>query len=751
MAKKEVHLRDYLAVIRKNDFLILLSFLVILGTALIVGLRIPKAYEASALILVYPNGNFNVPSDNLFQSMLSGGVNRTEMETINRRLITESLLQSVTGSLEQNKIRGVEYLPSIDVLKRRIRTEIVPDTRFINVSIRMKEQEGGERNAAIFINKLVEMLQNVLDEEQNSEAQFRMSVIEKELDDLKANLSEQEQRLLAFMKQYGIPNLWYEQLSQKLAERRDIVERREQTYVALSSSELELDKLQKELENYPSLIEYSRTISDNPLWIKHITALDDIDVKIADTKSRLGPESPDLKGLEAQRRERESKLQNLIDKTTSSITQALSPTHLSLLEGKITAEINHIRSKNRLQRCDARLEKIDGELAQLISSVPEKQFKFDQLTNEIASLYKINSELYKQKIEAQMLMGRFGDGSPNLKNHPFTSFKGRPKGGISVVDKAHPQKVPVSPRLSFIAVVASIVGISVGLAAAFMLDYFDNRYHSPEDVKNDLDLPLLGLIPIKSERLDQIKRNRTLFRPILRKLRESEVDLTLALPVEDNPKSQVAESYRALATNIGFACHGMSNQAMMITSSNSCNRKSYNVANLGIAMAQAKGPVIIIDCNLKHPIQHKIFGISEDEFNMQPLESERERSTNLVGLYNLLIDDVQIDEAIQNTRVLNLDLIASGYVPPNPSGLFNSPKITEIIEQLKSFYNVIICDGPPVLQMSDGLVLASKLDGMILVVDLEQISKEVLRRTKEQLNQSGVNLLGVICNGEDYI
>ena len=744
MAQKEVHLRDYLAVIHKHDFLVFLSFLIILGSALIVGLHIPKTYEASALILVYPNTNFKSPSDNLFQSMFSGGTNRVEMETINRRLFTESLLQSVIESFEQHKVKGVEYLPSVGVLKRRIHAGIVPDTRFINVSLRMKEQEGGERNAAIFINKLVEMLQNVLDEEQNSEAQLRMSVIKKELDDLKASLSEQEQKLLAFMRQYGIPNLWYERLSQKLMERKDVAEQREQAYIAFSNSELELAKIHEELENYPELIEYSRTMSDNPLWIKQLTDLDDIDVKIADTKARLGPESPDLKGLEAQKRERESRLQNLINKTTYSVTHTLSPTHLSLLESKITAEINHLRYKNTLQRRDARLEKIDGEFAQLVSSIPEKQFTFDQLTKEIESLYGISRELYKQKIEAQMLIGRSEYDGSNLSN--------RPKGGISVVDKAHPQKIPVSPRIPFIAAIAMIVGISVGLAIAFMLDYFDNTYHNPEDVKNDLDIPLLGSIPIKPEGHNKVKQNRGLFRPVLRTLGESEIS-HVALPVEDEPTSQIAESYRTLATNIGFACHGMNHQAIMITGSYSDDSKSYVVANLGIAIAQAKGAVIIIDCNLKRPIQHKIFSLS-DEFT-QSSESERDRATDLVGLdtqanrpeglYDLLTDNITIDEAIQNTRVLNLDLIASGPVPLNPSGLLNSPKITEIIEHLKSSYNVVICDGPPVLQMSDGLVLASKLNGTILVVDLEKTSKDILRHTKEQLYQSGVDLLGLIC------
>jgi len=726
MAQKEVHLRDYLAVIQKHDFFVFFSFLVILGSALIVGLNIPKTYEASTLILVYPNANLNVPSDNLFQSMFSGGANLTEMATINRRLSSESLLQSVMENLENNQVKGVEYLPSIGLLKHRIRAETLPDTRFINVSIRMKEHEGGERNAAIFVNKLVGMLQNVLDEEQNSEAQLRMSVIEKELDVLQASLLEQEQKLLNFMRQYGLPNLWYEQLTQKLEERRNVVDLREQSYVSLSNSELELNKLNEEIKNYPAIVEYSRTISDNPLWIKQFTDLDDIDVKIADTNARLGPDSPDLKGLEAQKHKRESILQNLSDKTTSSITQTLSPTHLSLIESKIATEINYLRSGNMLKRCDARLEKTDEELVQLLSSIPETQFKFDQLTKEIAYLYDINRELYKQKIEAKMLLREPEYENPNLTN--------RPKGGISVIDKAQSQKVPVSPKLFFIAAIAAIVGVSVGLAVAFMFDYFDNTYHSPEEVKGNLDIPLLGSIPIRSKEHNKIML-----------LGRSKSDFKMMLTVEDEPTSQVAESYRALATNIGFACHGMNKSAIMITGGDSSQSKSYTVANLGIAMAQAKEPTIIIDCNLRHPIQHKIFGLSEEGFITPSPESEQNRMTNFVGLYHLLVNEVSIDEAIRNTRVSNLDLITSGRVVPNPSGLINSPNMTEIIERLKSSYNMIICDVPPILQMSDGLVLASHLDATVLFVDLEQTSKDALRHMKDQLNQSGVNLLGLIC------
>jgi len=153
------------------------------------------------------------------------------------------------------------------------------------------------------------------------------------------------------------------------------------------------------------------------------------------------------------------------------------------------------------------------------------------------------------------------------------------------------------------------------------------------------------------------------------------------------------------------------------------------VSNLAVALAQVKGRIVVVDCDLRNPMQHEIFGLNAD-----------------VGLSNLLAGSVQLEEAIQNTESPNVDLISAGPVPPNPSALLTLPKMNEIIDQLKSSYNLIICDAPPVLFALDSLMLTSKVDGVILVADLNQTSRDTLRRAKEQLSQTGVALHGLICN-----
>jgi len=142
-----------------------------------------------------------------------------------------------------------------------------------------------------------------------------------------------------------------------------------------------------------------------------------------------------------------------------------------------------------------------------------------------------------------------------------------------------------------------------------------------------------------------------------------------------------------------------------------------------------KGQIVVVDCDLRNPMQHEIFGLNRE-----------------FGLSNLLVGSHQLEEAIQNTETPNVHLVSAGPASPNPSALLTLPKMNEIIEQLKSSYNLIICDAPSVLFALDSLMLTSKMDGVILVADLKQTSRDTLRRAKEQLSQVEVALHGLICN-----
>ena len=161
MPQQEEHLRDYLQLIRKHNFTICLSVLLVLGTALIISLRLPKTYAASTLmLLVQPSATSSLPSANLFQNVLSGGVDRREMETISTRFSTESMLNTALENLEENgHVGAVSLFPPIGKLKQMLKAQVSPDSDYIKLSLALTEAEGGERNAALLVNQLASDMQ----------------------------------------------------------------------------------------------------------------------------------------------------------------------------------------------------------------------------------------------------------------------------------------------------------------------------------------------------------------------------------------------------------------------------------------------------------------------------------------------------------------------------------------------------------------------------------------------------------------
>ena len=185
MPQREVHLRDYLAALRKYDFIICLSFLLLLGTALVVSLRLPKTYVASTLLLFdQPTSSPPVSSANVVQNVLSGGVDRSEMETIGQRFLSESMLASAVEGLEDSEIGGVHYLPSIGKLRRNLKSKSRPDSQYIELSLSLSEGEGGERNAALLTNQLTSEMQALRSQKETANVAHRLQLLNEKWEEL---------------------------------------------------------------------------------------------------------------------------------------------------------------------------------------------------------------------------------------------------------------------------------------------------------------------------------------------------------------------------------------------------------------------------------------------------------------------------------------------------------------------------------------------------------------------------------------
>jgi protein-tyrosine kinase len=201
------------------------------------------------------------------------------------------------------------------------------------------------------------------------------------------------------------------------------------------------------------------------------------------------------------------------------------------------------------------------------------------------------------------------------------------------------------------------------------------------------------------------------------------------LITHERPKALVSEAYRTLRTNLGFTEIDQKYRSILLSSPNPMDGKSWTIANLAVVLAQAGHKVILVDCDLRKPMQHEIFKLP-----------------NQRGVTNCLMQNLEIAEVAQATAVENLNLLSSGPIPPNPAEILNSESTRALWGRLQEEYDYILVDGPPVLAVADASILAGQVDGVILVLWSGHSRIDAARQAKEQLSRAGANLIGVLLN-----
>ena len=200
------------------------------------------------------------------------------------------------------------------------------------------------------------------------------------------------------------------------------------------------------------------------------------------------------------------------------------------------------------------------------------------------------------------------------------------------------------------------------------------------------------------------------------------------LIVHEQPKSPIAEAYRTLRTNIQYAKVDGELKVLLFTSAGPGEGKSTVAANTAIALAQAGQKVILVDCDLRKPVQHHVFHL------------------NKKGLTNCLVGESPAVDLLQNTEVENLRVLTSGPIPPNPAELLGSSRMGQALDALKQAADFVVLDCPPVIAVTDASVLSRRADGVVLVLDADQVRPEMAKKAKELLENAQANILGTILN-----
>ncbi len=349
---------------------------------------------------------------------------------------------------------------------------------------------------------------------------------------------------------------------------------------------------------------------------------------------------------------------------------------------KLEAELSGLRNRGR--EISAAIDRTTEDF----SDYPEKMRTLSQLELGASAAEEVFRSLQDQKY--QIAIAEAMTVSP-----------------LQFVEPAVRPERPVFPKMLPNLVVGFGLGILFGLGLVAAVEYVDDSIKSPEELRAFWDLPLLGLVP-----------------------RFKVVGEQTGLIDERSPTDPVVESYRTLRSAIAFSTLDSKAKMLLVTSSLPEEGKSTLSTNLAISYAQDGKRVLVVDCDLRRPRQHRFWlGMSND-----------------VGLTSLLLGQTEAKDAIKHTRVEGFDLLTSGPVPPNPGRLVESLKLRQLLLELSKSYDLVIVDTPPVLVVSDAMIISRLVDHTVLVVEASGTTKRVLAEVREQLRSGGLEPLGIVFN-----
>jgi capsular exopolysaccharide synthesis family protein len=278
-----------------------------------------------------------------------------------------------------------------------------------------------------------------------------------------------------------------------------------------------------------------------------------------------------------------------------------------------------------------------------------------------------------------------------------------------------------------------LAGLVLGIAAAIGREQLDRTIKSPDDLA-PLGLTYLGLLPRIDGGIHGDDRAPYARR---RKGRRTPADLSDAavvpeLMVNYAPHSATAEAARAIRTNILFMSPDVPYRRLLVTSAVPSEGKTTVACSIAIAMAQAGQRVALVDCDLRRPRLHRIFG-----------------KPNETGLTTVLLDPEVLDSAITSGEVPGLHLLTSGPIPPNPAELLHSEAFGRVLQELEKRFDRVIFDSPPLIPVTDAAVLSTRVDATVLVVKPFLTRKEVARHAVRSLRDVGGRILGTVLNDLD--
>jgi polysaccharide biosynthesis transport protein len=425
---------------------------------------------------------------------------------------------------------------------------------------------------------------------------------------------------------------------------------------------------------------------------------------------------------------------------TIELTPGTAPGELNLLRGNLAgAKANYATLESSLGPNHPQAKAVKAQIDELVKEIDEEQNRLITQAKQNYVVAKANEDqttaaLESQKTDAYKLRDQLVEYTLRQREYEanrtlYDSLQQRLRTAsvqsglesleVDVVDQALPPAEPMLRPQSTVILTALIFSLLGGIVTAFLMESLDTGLRSIAEIESITELPSLAIIPrARRSSVDQAATLSTAQRNV---------------GILTQPKSQFAEAFRSLRTSLLLSNTGHPPKYIVLTSATPSEGKTTAASNLAAILAQRDTRVLLIDGDLRRPNVHHRFGLN-----------------GKIGLTTVLTGATKLEETVQRVpEIPNLDILPSGPVPPFPTEMLSSEAMETILKRCGDLYDYIVIDSPPILSVTDGVILARQADAVVLVVRHGKSSKHVVRRARDLLLRSGAAITGIVLNAVD--
>ena len=693
-----IELRWIFNVIRRWLWLILVCALLAAGIAFLFTSWMPPVYNANVTILVEPS-----------EDLKTGGYN--DLVAGERLAITYSQMVTGRSILEEVISRlGLNEIPS--TLAKKISSQPIENTQLIQISV----QDSSPTQAALLANTVAEVLTSHIQSLQTS--RYTASI-----EDMQQKLEELSTQIVNTTSQIDSLNASSIEKGAELDRQKSLLQGYRDDYRALQQGYQSLQLTVNQLTDKIHIVEAAQVRPAGDLE-KNSIATSTLLVEqslITGSNAYSIPASAQLLDTYGQMMMSPSLVETVISRLGLSKDPAslagkvqvkpingtqlvrLSVTDSSPQQAKLMADtlaeiyVNQIQALLAKPYTD-RLAVIQKQIDGLAAQIEQSQTEIETLTAEKS---QADTQLPTHEI---LLTGFRNDYQTLQQDYEQIRLNAvKASNAVIIVDQARVPEIPLQRNLLYISL-AAVVGLMLGIGLAFLVEQLNDRIRTSQDVSEKLGMVTLGTIG---------------------KIAKGDNELV----IDSQPTSYLAEAFRVLGTNIRLSNIGKPVRVLVVTSPARSEGKSVVAANLAVALAKTGVKVIAVDADLRLPRLHKIFEAEQKE-----------------GLTGSLLNG-SVAGCLQPTKFEGLQLLPSGLVPPDSSELISSPQVAMLLDELAQLADYVIIDTPPLLTIADATILASKSDGVLLVLASGHTSSQAVREAIGRLQQVGSRLIGVVLNG----